>query len=64
MTDEEVIAELRSDSPLNKARQQFRSWSVRIEWEGQQRRPLSPIEMRRMEFEAVQAIVAAFSGMG
>jgi hypothetical protein len=64
MTDDEVIAELRSDSPLNKARQQFSSWSARIEQKGQQRRPLTPIEMRRMEFEAVQAIVAAFSGKG
>jgi hypothetical protein len=62
MTDDEVMAELRSDSPLNRARQQFSSWSGRIEQRGQQRQPYSPIEMRRMEFQAVQAIVAAFSG--
>jgi hypothetical protein len=62
MTDAEVIAELGSDSALNKARQEFSSWSGRIEQAGRQRRPLSPIEIRRMEFQAVQAIVAAFSG--
>jgi hypothetical protein len=60
MTDEEVIAELRSDSPLNRARQKFSSACARIEQAGQQRRGLSPIEMRRMEFEAVREIEAAW----
>jgi hypothetical protein len=64
VTDDEVIAELRSDSALNKARQQFSSWSARIEQRGQQRKPLSAIEMRRMEFQAVQAIAVALSGKG
>ena len=57
-TDEQVVAALRDDTPLNKARQKFSSWSAKIEQAGQQRRPLGPIEMRRMEFEAVQAIAA------
>jgi hypothetical protein len=59
MTDEQVLAELRSDGALNRARRLFSSWSARIEQAGAQRKPLSPIEMRRMEFEAVTAIAAA-----
>jgi hypothetical protein len=64
MTDEEVLAELRSDSPLNRARQQFSSWSAKIEVRGLQRQPLSPIEQRRMEFEAVRAIITAMAETG
>lgn len=60
MTNEQVIAELRSDSPLNRARAQFSSGSARIEQAGAQRSALSPIEMRRMEFEATQKIVDAY----
>lgn len=56
MTDEEIIVELRSGSPLNKARQQFSSWTARIEQRSQQRQPYSPVEMRRMEFQAVPSI--------
>jgi hypothetical protein len=56
MTDEELIAELRSTSVLNRARRQFSNWSAKIEQAQAQRRPISPIEMRRMEFEAVRAI--------
>lgn len=59
MTDEEVLRELRSDSAFNQARRAFSSWSGRIEQAQQQRRALSPIEMRRMEFEAVRAIASA-----
>jgi hypothetical protein len=58
MTDAEVMAELQSGSRLNRARQQFSSASARIEQAGQQRTPLPPIEMRRMEFEAVRKIAA------
>jgi hypothetical protein len=60
-TDAEVMAELRSDSTLNKARQVFSSWAGKIEQAGCQRRPIGPIEMRRMEFEAVEAIIATFT---
>lgn len=60
MTDVEVIAALRDDcSTRNRARQQFSSWSAKIEQAWQQRKPLSPIELRRMEFEAVDEIAAA-----
>lgn len=61
MTDQECIELLRGDSQLNRARQLFSSWSARIEQAQQHRSPLSPIEMRKMEFEAVEAIVIALS---
>jgi len=64
MTDAEVMAALRADTPLNRARREFSSWSARIEQAGQQRLSLSPIDMRRMEFEAVEAIVRAFAPGG
>lgn len=56
LADAEVIAELKTTSLLNRARRQFSSWSAKIEQAQQQRRPLTPIEMRRMEFDAVRAI--------
>jgi hypothetical protein len=59
MTDQEVLDALNTDTPLNRARRQFSSWSGKIEQAGQQRRPISPIEFRRMEFEAVRAIAKA-----
>lgn len=58
-TDAEVMAELNSFSRLNKARSLFSSWCGRIEQASSQRRPIGPIEIRRMEFEAVEAIAAA-----
>jgi hypothetical protein len=57
-TDAEVMALLRSDSPLNKARMVFSSASASIEQAGQQRDPLPPVEMRRLEFEAVEKIAS------
>ena len=57
-TDAEVMELLRGKSILNKARAVFSGEYGRIEQAGQQRSPLSPIEMRRMEFEAVERIVA------
>jgi len=58
MTDDEVIRALQSDTPLNRARGQFANWSGKIDQALEQRQVL-PIEMRRMEFEAVRAIIAA-----
>jgi hypothetical protein len=58
-TAEEIMAELRSDSRLNKARAAFSANSARIEQASQQRRPLSPVDIRKMEFEAVGAIAKA-----
>mgnify|MGYP001582526898 CR=1 FL=1 len=56
MTDNDVITELRSISKLNLARRRFSHWRAHIEQAGQQRKPLTAIEMRRMEFDAVRAI--------
>jgi hypothetical protein len=50
-TDDEVMALLRSADPLNKARRVFSSWLAKIE------QAQTPIEMRRLEFEAVEEIV-------
>jgi hypothetical protein len=58
LADKELLNLLNcDDSPFNKARREFSSSSARIEQACNQRTPLSPIEMRRMEFEAVQRIV-------
>ena len=58
-TDAEVMEALRIDTPLNRARRVFSSFCARIEQACHQRKPLDPIEWRRMEFEAVVQIVAA-----
>jgi hypothetical protein len=64
MSDDEVMKELQSESPLNRARKVFSSESARIEQAGQQRTGLSPIEMRRMEFDAVRKILGAYAKSG
>ncbi len=61
MTDQEVMRALRSNTALNRARAVFSSESAKIDQESRQRRPAGPIEMRRMEFEAVEKIIAALS---
>lgn len=58
MTNEAVMAALRSDSVLNRARSVFSGKSAELEQQSQQRRPLGPIEMRGMEFEAVAKIAS------
>lgn len=60
MTDEEVMAELLSESALNKARAKFYHHAAKIEQALEQRRAPGPIEMRRMEFEATKDIIATF----
>jgi hypothetical protein len=60
-TDDEVMSLLRGTSSLNEARKKFSGWAAKIEQASQQRTALSPIEMRRMEFEAVEAIIAAYN---
>lgn len=62
MTDEQMLAILKGDAPFNRARQQFSNWSAKIEQAQSQRQSLSPIEMRKMEFAAVEAIVSAYLG--
>jgi len=56
MTDEEVLFHLREDTHLNKVRKSFSSSCARIEQATQQRQALSPIDLRRMEFAAVEAL--------
>lgn len=58
MSDAEVSAALRSDTPLNRARAAFSGACGAIEQAGQQARPAGPVEIRRMEFEAVERIAA------
>ena len=60
LTDNEVVELLKGNSTLNKARQIFSSYSAMIENDQHQRKPMGPIEMRRLEFEAVQKIKEIF----
>jgi hypothetical protein len=60
MTDAEILKHLGTSSNLNEARKKFSSWTARIEQALSQATPISPIELRRMEFEAVEEIVAAY----
>ncbi len=60
MTSQELVELMQNQThPLNKARQQFSNWMGKIDQAQNQRKPLSPIDMRRMEFEAVIAITNA-----
>jgi hypothetical protein len=59
MTDEEMLNELGSKSRWDRARQVFSSWAAKIEQAGQQRKPLTPMKLRHMEFEAAKAIAEA-----
>lgn len=56
MSDAEFMAELRSDTKFNRARQKFSSWSGKIDQAQLQSRALSPVELRKMEFQAVREI--------
>lgn len=60
LTDKEIVAEMQRDTYLNRARQKFSSACGRIDQAQRQRKPASIIEIRRMEFEAVLDIAAAF----
>lgn len=57
-TDAEVMDVLRSNTSLNRARAKISGFAGRIEQEGMQHRPAGPIEIRRIEIEAVEAIAA------
>lgn len=58
-TSAEVLEAIKSDTPLNRARRVFSCGSARIEQAGAQRKPLDPIEWRKMEFQVVAEIAAA-----
>lgn len=57
MTDAEIMDHLRANSEFSALRQIFSSAYAAIEQAAEQRRPPSPIEVRRMEFEAVERIL-------
>lgn len=64
MTDAEVMAELRSDSPLNKARAVLSGILGKheqhlLQEEHATARPVGGIEMRRREFEDIKKIAEA-----
>lgn len=65
LTDEDVMAQLNSNTPLNRARRVFSGEVGRFEQAymnaDAQGRSISPIESRRMEFEAVQRIAEALA---
>lgn len=61
LTDEEVLAATQSDTPLNRARVVFSGEVGRIEQQIQTRYNPTPIEWRRMEFEAVERIIGAYN---
>lgn len=60
LTDMEVVELLKGSSTINKARAVFSSYSAMIENDQHQRKPMGPIEIRRLEFEAVQKIKEIF----
>ncbi len=59
MTDDEILAELQSDTLLNKVRRIFAAEASRIEQAGCQQRTPTPIEHRYMEFKAAEKIINA-----
>lgn len=62
LSDTEVMAVLRSDTPLNRARAKFSHHAAGIENAALQRRVPGPIEVRRMEIEAAEEITRAYLG--
>ena len=58
MTDDEVTEALKSDTPLNRARRVFSGEMGRFEQATTQYYTPTPVEWRRMEFEAVRKIAA------
>jgi len=57
-TDDEVLAELKSESTLNIARRRMGYWLNQIERAWQK----DPIEARRLELEAVEDIAKTMNG--
>lgn len=57
-TDREVVDEMRKDTLLNRVRKLIAESAGEIEQACEQRRRLSPVEIRRMEFRAAQRVLA------
>lgn len=64
LTDREILDAMQADTPVNRVRKVFSGESARLEQAGMQRRPPSPIEYRRMEFEAAEKLLDAVSTSG
>ena len=62
MTDEETLAAMNSDTPLNKVGQMFSGQSAWLEQASEQRVVPTPIEYRKMEFEAAEKILGVILG--
>jgi hypothetical protein len=63
MTDQEVMVLLvNPDSPLNRARKVLSGIIGAAEQRMEQNHTTSPIETRRLEFEGVEKILAAYNG--
>lgn len=58
MTPQEVIAEMNSDSLLNRVRRIVSDHYAQVEAESRSRRPPSGIEYRRKEFDTARALIA------
>ena len=60
----EVVDQLKADTLLAKARLEFYKGAAAIDQAQRQRTPLSPVEARRMEFEAVAKILKVYQDAG
>lgn len=58
MTDAEILAELGTDSLLNRVRRSVSGFVGKAEQSMQQRRAVPPIQLRRNEFEFAEKIIA------
>lgn len=59
LTDREILEAMRADTPINRVRMLFGREFARIDTAFRQRTALSPIEYRRMEFEAAEKLLDA-----
>lgn len=64
MNQDEVMEHLRGGTPLNHVRAMFSGWMGRIEQEGAQRTRPTIFEVRAMEFQAVEEIIAEAKRVG
>lgn len=59
MTDEELMDHLKNDTALNKVRTVLSGVIGAADQAGQQRRPQTPVEVRKQEFAGVEKILDA-----
>jgi hypothetical protein len=62
LTDDQVMRMLREDTPFNRVRAQISFSIARAEQRAAQERSISPIELRRREFEDAEKIIKAYLG--